>query len=290
MTGILVVNKPMDYTSHDVIAILKGITQEKKIGHTGTLDPNATGVLPVCFGKATRLIEYMEVSPKSYACKMKLGFTSDTDDIWGNVVDNSLFAFPAQEKAEELLKSFLGDIEQIPPMYSAVCVNGRRLYSYARSGETVEVKPRKVHVYDISMTGFYPCTGEISFNISCSRGTYIRTICHDFGDMLGCGAVMTSLTRTSTSGFDISQAIDFEELRKMNKEQIESLCHSIDKAIGEMEQLHLVPEKESFFRNGMTITNEGEDNYPIAVMSGDELIAIARREKNRLKPVKVFNK
>jgi len=289
MTGILVVNKPMDYTSHDVIAILKGITGEKKIGHTGTLDPNATGVLPVCFGKATRLIEYMEVSPKSYACKMKLGCSSNTDDIWGEVIENGPFEFPSQEKTEEFLKSFLGDIKQVPPMYSAVCVNGRRLYSYARAGESVEVKPRSVHIYSISMTGYFPCTSEISFNITCSRGTYIRTICSDFGKILSCGAVMTSLTRTATSGFDISQSYDFEELRKMNKEDIEKLCHPIDKAIGDMERLSLPENKEAFFKNGMTISLEGIDNYPIAVMSGDDLIAIARRENNKLKPIKVFN-
>lgn len=288
MTGILVVNKPMDYTSHDVIAILKGITKEKKIGHTGTLDPNATGVLPVCFDKATKLIEYLEVSTKSYACKMKLGLKSDTDDIWGNVEETGITKFPTQEETESILKSFLGDIEQIPPMYSAVSVNGRRLYSYARSGETVEVKPRKVHIYDISMTGYFPCQNEISFNITCSRGTYIRTICHDFGEKAGCSAVMTQLCRTSTSGFDISDAIDFEEIRKMSKEEVESHYHSIDKAINTMERLDLVGKEATFFSNGMTLKQDGNDNYPIAVFIDDELVGIAKRESNRLKPIKVL--
>ncbi|MCQ2553528.1 MAG: tRNA pseudouridine(55) synthase TruB [Clostridia bacterium] len=288
MTGILVVNKPMDYTSHDVIAILKGLTKEKKIGHTGTLDPNATGVLPVCFGKATRLIEYMEVVPKSYACTMRLGLSSDTDDIWGEVKDNGLFAFPTQEEMEKMLKSFLGDIQQIPPMYSAVCVNGRRLYSYARSGETVEVKPRKVHIYDISLTGFYPCRNEISFNITCSRGTYIRTICHDLGDMIGCGAVMSALTRTTTSGFDISEAIDFEEIRKMSAEEIASHIYTIDRAIGDMPRVMIAGKAAQMFMNGMTITLQGPDSPTLAVFVNEELVGIAKREKDKLKPLKVF--
>ncbi|MDO5331340.1 MAG: tRNA pseudouridine(55) synthase TruB, partial [Bacillota bacterium] len=278
MTGILVVNKPMDYTSHDVIAILKGITKEKKIGHTGTLDPNATGVLPVCFGKATRLIEYLEVSTKSYACKMKLGLVSDTDDIWGNTQETGISTFPSQEEAETILKSFLGDIKQIPPMYSAICVNGRRLYSYARSGETVEVKPRDVHIYDISMTGYYPCQNEISFNVTCSRGTYIRTICHDFGVKVGCGAVMSQLVRTSTSSFDLNDSIDFEELRKMRKEDIESKLFSFERAIKDMESIIIHDKDAKFFSNGMTINNLGDNNYPIAVFINEDFAGIAKRE------------
>ena len=289
MTGILVVNKPMDYTSHDCIAILKGITKEKKIGHTGTLDPNATGVLPVCFGKATRLIEYMEKSPKTYFCKAKFGISSDTDDIWGTITDNGLYAFPSQEQMEAALKSFLGDIEQVPPMYSAVCVNGRRLYSYARSGETVEVKPRKVRIFDIEMTGFYPCQNEIAFNVSCSRGTYIRSICHDLGDMFGCGAAMSMLVRKETSGFDISQAIDFEELRKMNAEEIESKLYPVERAITDMPRIELEGKTAVMFRNGMTVISAGDDTAVSAVFIGDELAGIASRENERLKPIKVFN-
>ena len=289
MTGILVVNKPMDYTSHDVIAILKGITGEKKIGHTGTLDPNATGVLPVCFGKATRLIEYMEVTPKTYVCRARLGITSNTDDIWGELSEPKQFEFPSQEKTEEILKSFLGDIEQIPPMYSAVRVNGRRLYSYARSGESVELKPRAVKIYNISLTGFYPCQGEIVFSVCCSRGTYIRTICKDIGEKLGCGAVMSSLVRSNQSGFDISESYDFEELRKMSEADIEKLLIPIDRAISSLDKLSLDKEDCSKFRNGMTLINYGDDTKSLAVLDDGELIGIADRIKNRLKPVKVFN-
>lgn len=288
MTGILVVNKPMDYTSHDVIAILKGITGEKKIGHTGTLDPNATGVLPVCFGKATRLIEYMEVVPKSYSCTMRLGLLSDTDDVWGNVTQTGIDKFPSQEETEEILKSFLGDIEQIPPMYSAISVNGRRLYSYARSGETVEVKPRQVHIYDISLTGYYPCRSEICFNITCSRGTYIRTICHDFGIKAGTNAVMAQLCRTSTSGFNIAEAIDFEAIRKMPREEVFSYFHTIDKAIKDMERLSIEGRDAFKFRNGMSIDSVGNDNDKVAVFTDNELIGIANRMNGTLKPIKVF--
>lgn len=289
MTGILLVNKPMDYTSHDVIAILKGITGEKKIGHTGTLDPNATGVLPVCFGKATRLIEYMEVTPKTYVCRAKLGITSDTDDIWGQLTEPKDFEFPSQDTVEKALKTFLGDIKQIPPMYSAVRVNGRRLYSYARSGETVELKPRDVKIYEIALSGYYPCQGEIVFSVKCSRGTYIRTICKDLGEMLGCGAVMSALVRSNQSGFDISESYDFEELRKMKGEEVEKLLIPIDRAIGSLEKLPLCAEDAAKFRNGMTLINNGPDANNMAVVDGEELIGIANRIRNRLKPVKVFN-
>lgn len=289
MTGILLVNKPMDYTSHDVIAILKGITGVKKIGHTGTLDPNATGVLPVCLGKATKLIEYMEVTPKTYVCRAKLGITSDTDDIWGQLSEQEKFDFPSQEDVEKALKSFLGDIEQIPPMYSAVRVNGRRLYSYARSGETVELKPRAVRIYEIALSGYYPCQGEIVFSVKCSRGTYIRTICKDLGQILGCGAVMSGLVRSTQSGFDISESYDFEELRKMSGDEIKKLLLPIDRAIESLDKLALSQDDALKFKNGMTLINNGQDAANLAVFDGDELIGIANRIKNRLKPVKVFN-
>lgn len=290
MTGILVVNKPMDYTSHDVIAILKGITGEKKIGHTGTLDPNATGVLPVCFGKATRLIEYMEITPKTYVCTAKFGISSNTDDIWGEITEdeNPVRTFTMDE-VNSVLRSFKGEISQIPPMYSAVSVNGRRLYSYARSGEKVEVKPRTITVYDISLSGFYPCKNEIVFSVTCSRGTYIRSICKDIGTKLGCGAVMGSLVRTATSGFDISEAIDFEEIREKGMDLILSNIHSIDRAIGDMPRLMLSEREIKKFSNGLSIKNSGPDEKNIAVMNGNELAGIAKREENIIYPVKVFN-
>ena len=289
MTGILVVNKPMDYTSHDIIAILKGITGEKKLGHTGTLDPNATGVLPVCFGKATRLIEYMEVSSKTYVCTCRLGLSSNTDDIWGELTDNGSFDFPSQDRVEEILSSFKGEISQIPPMYSAVRVNGRRLYSYARTGDSVEVKPRKIHIYDISLSGYYPCRSEIVFSVTCSRGTYIRTICKDIGQAVGCGAVMSALVRTSTSGFDISEAIDFEELRKMSREEVLAKFLTIDRAISDMTRLNLEGKNANLFGNGVTVIENGPDEEKLAIFFGNELIGIAQRENNHLKPLKVFN-
>lgn len=289
MTGIVVVNKPMDYTSHDVIAILRGILGEKKIGHTGTLDPNATGVLPVCLGKATRLIEYMENSPKSYFCRLRLGMSSDTDDIWGNLTDNGLFSFPSQEEIEHILKGFLGDIDQIPPMYSRVSVNGRRLISYARNGEEVEVKPRKIHIYEINMTGYYPCQNEITFNVVCSRGTYIRSICHDIGDIIGCGGVMAALVRTATSGFDLNDAIDFEEIRKMPREDVLKLIRPIDESIDWMPKIEIDGRAYKMFSDGMTVRNAGEPDYPIAVMHEGSLVGIAQREDGYIKPIKVFH-
>ncbi len=289
MTGILVVNKPMDYTSHDVIAILRGISKERRLGHTGTLDPNATGVLPVCFGIATRLIEYMETAPKRYLCTARLGFTSDTDDIWGELKESEAFEFPEMEEVAEQLKRFNGKLRQIPPMYSAVRVNGRRLYSYARSGESVELKPRTVTIYNIELKGCYPGRGEIVFSIECGRGTYIRSICKELGEKLGCGAVMSALIRTSCSGFDISESLDFETLRKIsNPAELESLLLPIDRAIGNLPKVHVNEAAAKKILNGARIKGHGDDEQNIAVMNGGKLIAIMNREDNILKPVKVF--
>jgi len=289
MTGILVVNKPMDYTSFDCVALLKGICHEKKIGHTGTLDPNATGVLPICFGKATRLIEYMEAASKTYVCRARFGYSSDTDDIWGELTQYDDFVFPAQDAIEKGLKTFLGEIEQYPPMYSAVRVNGRRLYSYARSGESVDIKPRTVTIHNIELTGYYPCQNEIVFSVTCSRGTYIRTICKDLGNLLGVPCIMSALVRNATSGFTLSESYDFEELRKMSAEEVEKLLLPIDRAITGMPRIELFGKDGTMFQNGMTVINNGPDTDSIAVFKEENLVGIARREKNKLKPIKVFN-
>lgn len=289
MTGILLVNKPEGYTSHDVIAILRGISKERRLGHTGTLDPNATGLLCVCFGKATRLIEYMEEAPKSYLCTARLGFRSDTEDIWGELKESEAFEFPGEEEIVKQLELFKGELKQTPPMYSAVRVNGRRLYSYARSGESVTPKPRTVTIYDIGLKAYYPCRSEIVFFIKCGRGTYIRSICRELGEKLGCGAVMSGLIRTSTSGFDISESMDFESLRKISDPgELESLLLPIDRAIGTLPKTDVDEAAAKRVLNGSKIENKGEDQKNIAVMSAGKLIAIMDRQDNILKPLKVF--
>lgn len=231
MNGIIVLNKAQDFTSMDCCAILRGILHEKKIGHTGTLDPNATGVLVVCIGKATRLIEYFEPLNKKYIAGFKLGYTSDTEDIWGNVTKLSEAKYSAEDVVKMLPK---GNIDQIPPMYSAKQINGQRLYDLARNGQIVERKSCRVHIDKCELKQFDGREGVLE--IECSSGTYVRTICADLGKSLGCGAIMTSLVRTSTSGFSIDNALDMNYVMKLKNEHADAellrpFIISIDKAM-----------------------------------------------------------
>ena len=298
MDGIIVINKPAGYTSHDCIAILRGILGQKKIGHTGTLDPNATGVLPVCFGNATKLIEYMDSASKTYVAGIKFGMVSDTQDIWGSELENPFK--DAADKLSELsendiinaLKKFKGEIEQTPPAYSAVFVDGRRAYDIARSGEKPNLKSRRITIYSIKLLDFNMDTHEGRIEVCCSRGTYIRTICNDLGEMLGCGAVLSSLVRTKACGFAIEDALDLEKARSMKAEDVLSGAYSIDYAIRHLPKLVLDDKEAKFYLNGMTLKKDPsgyEQNAPIAVFGKGELIGISQFVKDSLKPIKVFS-
>ena len=259
MDGIVIIDKPQGMTSHDVVSFLRRKTGVKRIGHSGTLDPMATGVLPVFIGKATRLIEYAvrqgDAEAKVYRCVMRLGIRTDTDDIWGTVLEGGGVAasenfcdadhheteyrsaeyqgaeyrnveyrgikLPGPEEIERVLKGFEGHIRQKPPMYSAVKIDGRKLYEYARKGETVDeglIKERDVYVKHITVMEVDEKQGEVFFDIHCSKGVYIRTICADAGRILGCGAVMSSLRRLKSDGFSIEAAIPLEDLRSEDNE------------------------------------------------------------------------
>ena len=195
--GILNINKPEGWTSQDVVAKLRGRLHIRRVGHTGTLDPMATGVLPVCFGKATRIIEYYDDDFKTYEAEMKLGMVTDTLDITGTVLETK----PVDVSEEDVIQaicSFRGWITQIPPKYSALKVNGKPLYKYAREGVEVEIKSRKIYVADIQPMEVNLRENRILFRVTCSKGTYIRTICDDIGKKLGCGGTMTDLQRTQS--------------------------------------------------------------------------------------------
>ena len=195
--GIINVNKPEGWTSQDICAKLRHRLHIKKIGHTGTLDPMATGVLPVCIGKATRIIEYFDDDRKTYHACMKLGYTSDTLDVWGNVEGSGDYSCVTEEMIMSAFAAYTGIIEQIPPKYSALRINGKRAYDLAREGKDFEIRSRKIMIYDNTVTGIDLDSGEVEFDVTCSKGTYIRTICDDIGRTLGCGAVMSSLERTA---------------------------------------------------------------------------------------------
>ena len=199
--GIINVYKEKGFTSHDVVAKLRGIVGQKKIGHTGTLDPDATGVLPVCLGKATKLCDLLTDKNKTYEAVLLLGKTTDTQDITGEVLEEKSTEALTEEKVREAIEGFIGDYEQIPPMYSALKVNGKKLYELAREGKVIERKARPVKILDIQILEID--LPKVRMEVSCSKGTYIRTLCHDIGEKLGCGGCMESLIRTRVSTFRI---------------------------------------------------------------------------------------
>ena len=204
MDGILIINKPKGYTSHDVVAICRKKLKTKKVGHTGTLDPNATGVLPICVGRATKLASVISGRPKTYRAVMVLGTTTDTLDMTGTVIETNPVQV-TQSQIESAVATFQGDIKQIPPMYSAIKVDGVRLYKLARNQVEVKREARPVHIYDIHITQFVSDT-EVELVVRCSSGTYIRTLCADIGDKLGCGAAMGDLHRLESGGYSIEQS------------------------------------------------------------------------------------
>ncbi len=213
--GILNIRKPQNMTSHDVVSVARRTLGIKKIGHTGTLDPMATGVLPICIGKSTRIIEYLDMDLKTYRCTMELGLLTDTQDIWGTVLERRPVTC-SEAEVRAAFSGFSGVITQRPPMYSALKVDGKRLYAYAREGKTVEVKTRSIYIDALELEHIFPA-GEktVTFTVTCSKGTYIRTICQDVGQKLGCGGTMTALERTSSGIFKIEDALDLEMFRAM---------------------------------------------------------------------------
>ena len=280
MNGVLNLNKPAGYTIFDCVAILRRLTGERKIGHTGTLDPQATGVLPLCIGKATRLLEYMDESPKTYVADCLLGLTTDTRDIWGTVLCDRRpeTGDLTRENVEEVLRTLEGEIEQKPPVFSAIKVNGKKLYEYARENKDVEVPVRRVTVHSIRILAWNGPSEPFKMEIVCSRGTYVRSICHDLGEALGCGACMSGLVRTETCGYKIEEAADLEELRGMTPEQIESLLDPLESAVSHLPRLDLNAQQAKLFLNGNPLWSEEllleECNY--AVFGDSRLLGICR--------------
>lgn len=217
LDGILPVWKPEGFTSHDVVAKVRGILGIKRIGHTGTLDPQVTGVLPLCIGRATRMVEYIQELPKEYEAKLTIGLSTDTEDMTGNVLEEVSQVQLDEALVREVLSRFIGEIEQIPPMFSAVKVDGKRLYELAREGKEIERKSRKVtiHQLEILHMDLQQKHPEIHFRASCSKGTYIRTLCVDIGKALGYPAVMKSLIRTSTGSIRQEQCLTFDQIKEL---------------------------------------------------------------------------
>ena len=274
--GILNINKPEGWTSQDVVAKLRGRLHIRRVGHTGTLDPMATGVLPVCFGKATRIIEYYDDDFKTYEAEMKLGMMTDTLDITGTVLETKPVDV-SEEDVIQTIDSFRGWITQIPPKYSALKVNGKPLYKYAREGVEVEIKSRKIYVEDIQPVEVNLGENRILFRVTCSKGTYIRTICDDIGKKLGCGGTMTALQRTQSGCFRVEDARTLPEILEMTDEELERCVIPMDETLVHLGRIELKSmESVPFYYNGREI-----DTGYVNVLASPA-VPEARQEESRL--------
>ncbi len=282
--GFLNIYKPEGMTSHDVVARLRRVTKIKQIGHTGTLDPFATGVLPVCIGKATRLIEYLE-DDKEYIATVQFGAETDTYDCDGQIVKT----YKKTAKEDEILsvlKIFKGEIEQYPPIYSAIKVKGKKLYEYARQGQNVEINPRKVVISRIELLDFDEEKQSAKIIVGCSKGTYIRSIAHDLGQNLGCGGYLTALERTKAGIFNVENSVNLEEL-----EDINDVCNNL---INPLDVLNLPVynlndiEKERV-SHGMPLANNKFENLHVVILVyGGRIYAIGIIKDNQILVKKVF--
>lgn len=226
--GIINIYKEAGFTSHDVVAKLRGILKQKKIGHTGTLDPEAVGVLPVCLGKGTKVCDLLTDKDKVYEAVMRLGVVTDTQDMTGRILKESP-VHVTREELEAVLSQFLGEYDQIPPMYSALKVQGKKLYELAREGQVIERKPRRVQILGLELLKMEEDGIHVHMRVHCSKGTYIRTLCHDIGERLGCGAAMEKLVRTQVGVFKIKDAMTLAQVEAcVQNQQMDSLIRSID--------------------------------------------------------------
>ncbi len=284
LNGIIVINKPKGFTSFDVIAKLRGILHIKRLGHAGTLDPMATGVLPVFVGKATKACDILPNNEKSYKAGFKLGIKTDTQDITGNIIfeEKSDISF---DSLAEKVKIFLGETEQLPPMYSAVSVGGKRLYELAREGKEAERKPRKIYVKNIEIVEFDEVSQTGVLDIHCSKGTYIRTIIHDLGEALGTGGVLTSLERMYSSGYDLSKSHSLEEIQSLAESgtDITEIMFPIDSAFEQYEKVILNYKHTRLYKNGVRLRLEQvgircENTYRV-YGSDNEFLGLAFADK-----------
>lgn len=295
VNGIINVYKEKGYTSFDVVAKMRGIFGQKKIGHTGTLDPDAQGVLPVCLGKATKVCDLLTDKDKVYKATILLGIQTDTLDISGKVCNKAVVNVTEQQ-VRDVISTFVGTIEQVPPMYSALKVNGKKLYELAREGKTIERKARKVSIYDITIDEI--CLPEVVMTVSCSKGTYIRSLCDDIGTKLGCYGCMKDLLRTKVACFDIGDAYKISEIEKLK----ESIVLPVDMLFENIPAVNTVLMAQKLIENGNRIPAEminadgnkqrkydDEGRYRI-YNPEDSFVGIYtyKAETDDFKPVKIF--
>lgn len=283
--GVIVVDKPAGMTSHDCVSRIRRLYKTKKAGHTGTLDPEVTGVLPICLGQATRLVEYLQELPKRYEVVMRIGYATTTEDAAGEVTERQEVdpGSITEERITELFRSFLGEIEQIPPMYSAVKVNGKRLYELAREGAVIERQSRKVTIYELTLTGISveEQMVDVRFTCTCSKGTYMRTLCVDLGQALGYPAHMKKLRRTKSGPFTEQEAVPLDVLEEQaaKGEDLSRFVRSIREAVSFLPAVQVKQERVKAVLNGLTTALPGADlkeGSLVCLFAGDQLLGIHR--------------
>ena len=284
MNGILLVDKPADWTSHDVVAKLRGVLGERRMGHSGTLDPMATGLLVVFAGRATRAVSFSENHSKCYEARLRLGLTTDTQDTTGTVLETHPVTVGADE-VRAALEHFTGELLQLPPMYSALKVNGQKLYDLARQGKTVERKPRAITVYELELLE-QSAPDEFALRVVCSKGTYIRTLCHDLGQALGCGGCMAALRRTMAAGFRLEEAVTLERAQ----EESEALLLPLDeyfRACPRFTVQNETQEKRAYNGNAFTARGVADGEYRVYDRAGN-FLSLSRAEGGELHAIKNF--
>lgn len=282
-SGILIIDKPEGWTSMDVCAKLRGVFHEKRIGHAGTLDPMATGVLPIFLGRATRAVEFAAGGEKEYLAGLRLGQVTDTQDITGSVLESKP-VITSRGDLEAVLPQFAGEIDQIPPMYSAVKINGKKLYELARKGKEVERKPRRITIYSLEVEG-QDCGRDFTLRVRCSKGTYVRTLCHDIGQALGCGGCMSSLRRTMAAGYTLADAVTLDQVTQAADPS--RLLRPVDSCFAHLPALTLTAAQAKRVRSGAAFTFPREGTWRVYSPEG-EFLAVCRSADGQLRTVKSF--
>lgn len=289
MDGIININKPKGFTSHDVVAKLRGILKTKKIGHTGTLDPDAVGVLPICVGRATKVADMLTATEKEYLAEVTLGSKTDTQDASGTVLATKEVNV-TEADIYRVAQAFVGESEQIPPMYSAIKQDGKKLYELARSGIEIERKPRPITIYELEVLAIDLANHKFSIRVACSKGTYIRTLCQDMGDRLGCFAHMSSLNRTKSGRFTLTEAISLEEVERRTKEGDLSFLQPVDSVFEDLPALYLSDRKAQLMCNGVQVRTPGIQEGTLYRVYDEKgrFLTVSLAEEGMLKIQKTF--
>lgn len=297
MDGILNIYKEQGFTSHDVVAKLRGICKQKKIGHTGTLDPDAVGVLPVCLGKATKVCDLLTDKDKTYEAVLQLGVVTDTQDMSGEILSKQEVSV-SRDEIEKAVMSFVGAYDQVPPMYSALKVNGKKLYELAREGKVVERKARRITIHQIEISEINMEQKTVTMTVSCSKGTYIRTLCHDIGEKLGCGGAMATLKRTKVSSFMIQDSLTLSEVEELVKAgTVEEHLVKVDSLFANLSAVTVSKKYQKYVDNGnkieisfLTEPVRTSLNQEFRVYDEDQRFVGIFEAENRktLKPKKMF--